>query len=420
MRKKIELRLNNVPPVDRPAATLLVSLAAVLLFTLSGCRAGGDLKNEEHFVAAEQAEIAAEIAAANPVTAQTTPDATPSAAPSAGPPSSLKLTSVATSSPTAGVCFGPLRVTLLDASGAASVAASAYAIALKDGLGGLFYSASTCTTAVSTVTVPKASTSVDFYYRTTAIGTAEILATQTALTPGALNLSVGAGSVASISLALGTASAAAGTCNRISYSFYDSYGNLAALAAALDVTLQSTDVQASVHSSSTCTSAAATVANAAGVTGNSGLYYLGKTARSFTLTASASALTSSTAVGTTTAGSSSWFAWTGSTTVSAAACATLTLSATDAYANSTVLGAAVPITLATSSGSSFYLDSLCSGALTSTQIASGKASVAVYFKSNTAGTASVTATASGFANAEASLTVVPGSAQDLGLSFGYP
>ncbi|MEK7691104.1 MAG: hypothetical protein AAB425_08800, partial [Bdellovibrionota bacterium] len=232
----------------RVGSLSLYSILPVLFSaTLAGCRAGGDLKNEDHYVALEAAEIAAEVAAATPAVAPT-PSASPSTtATTAGPPYALVVTTTAATIASA-TCAGPLTITLTDQKSQTTLADVGYPIALQDTLGGSFYGASSCATVITSTSVAVGSSAAIVYFKSSVSGNSTVSASNNNLVPGTLALTVTPGTVASISLAFGASSTGvAGGCNALTYSFYDSNGNLSPLDTSRVVSFQSSDALGKVH-----------------------------------------------------------------------------------------------------------------------------------------------------------------------------
>ncbi len=301
---------------------------------------------------------------------------------------------------TAGACSPITTVRAQDSLGNTANVSAATAVALSNSSGaGTFFSNSTCTTAIASVTIGAGTSSANFYWRDTRAGSSTLTGSATGFTSGTQVQTIVAAAVSRLSWTSAPLNVSAGACSTgLTVQRQDVYGNAVTGGGSLAVGLASTSSGNSFSSTADCGTA---VTSATISPGNSALtvYLRDTVAGTPTLTASAAGLTSGTQMQTIVSGSASRLAFTSAAqSLIAGACSALaTVSAQDTFGNPASVGAATTIAVSSSAGgTNFYSDASCTTAVSGVTIPAVGQSAGFYFRITTAGAATLTAAATGF------------------------
>ncbi len=343
----------------------------------------------------------------------------------AAPPDRIAFLTAA-QSVTVGACSSGVTLQSRDASGNASAVAGATAIALTaaPAAGLTFYSNATCTTALTSVTLAAASSSVGFYFRSTAPGAVTLTATPAGLLPASQGQAVTPAAAPS-QLAFTTAapSLAAGNCSgAVTVQTRDSFNNPQNVAAATTVSLAAAPAAGfAFYSDAACTAAITSVVVASG-TSTASFRVRGTAAGTVAITASSAGLTPANQNVVITPASVAALVFTSAAkTVASGACSgALTLQSRDAFGNPSNVAAATPAALTASpaAGVTFYSDAACTTVVTSVTFAAGTQGASFAFRATAAGALGVTATAAGLTPASQTQTLT--SAGPTQLAFTTP
>ncbi|HEY8207567.1 MAG TPA: hypothetical protein VIG99_08805 [Myxococcaceae bacterium] len=340
----------------------------------------------------------------------------------AGAPAALAFTTTA-QTVTAGNCSGTVSVQSQDGSGNPSSVAGDTAVALSasPSTGFLFYSNASCTSAVSSITIPAGTTTASFFFRGTQVLAATVTAAAGGLSSAFQTETIAAGPPAALVFTTPARTVTAGGCSAaVTVQSQDAAGNPANVSPARTVSLSASPATGfTFYSNSLCTTAVTTVSIASGAN-SATFYFRGTAAGTPTITGSSGGLSSATQTETINPGAPSVLAFTTAPrTVTAGGCsAAVTVQARDAFANPTNLGADTTVTLtaAPSAGFAFHSNAACTTATGTTTILGGSSTATFYFRGTAAGGVSATAAATGFSNASQSETINPGPPASLEIS----
>ncbi|MFL5815167.1 MAG: hypothetical protein ACJ763_16440 [Bdellovibrionia bacterium] len=178
----------------------------------------------------------------------------------------------------------------------------------------------------------------------------------------------------------GATSLTAGDCSPYTVTQKDAYGNLAN-AASTATTVNVTGSASSVfYSDSSCATPTSSASIAAGSSSTT-IYLRDTKAETFTFTASATGLTSSSLSITILAGPPAKLALTGPTGVIVNGCSSAyTIRSTDTFGNTSALSAGGSVALSGGGSGTFYSDSGCATPVTSVNISAGGSNANFYFK----------------------------------------
>jgi hypothetical protein len=303
---------------------------------------------------------------------------------------------------TSGQCSALVTLQTRDAYGNASNITAATLVTLSavpaSGFG--FYSDPSCSTSVSSVTIPAGSSSTGFYFSGMAAGSVVVTATPAGLAAASQTETVAALAAPSQLVFLSAPqSIAAGACSaRLTVEARDSFGNPRSPAGGATVTLAAAPaagVQFYSGSDPTCAGAPVTAVSILSGNTTADFFLRSTVAANVTVTASSPSLTPIDQVETINALAPDRLAFTTTPqTRQAGACsATVTVQSQDAYGNPSNVAAAITVSLSASpaTGFTFYSDGTCTTVATTRSIASGSNSASVYFKGTAAGSVTVTA-----------------------------
>jgi uncharacterized delta-60 repeat protein len=325
---------------------------------------------------------------------------------SPGPPTALGVGGASTAA--AGICT-PFTVRAEDTNGNLSPVANSTPVTLSS-LTGAFYSDVTCASSTSSVTIAAGSSSQTFYFSSGTLGNVQLNVNSPGYTFGSRVIEVTSGAPTQLTLS-GGASAAAGACTALTVTSRDFFGNVTPATSALTASFSATPA-GSFFSNSSCTSPAGSATIATGQS-TATIYYRSTLAGSTTVTAASGGMTSGTHSMTITSAAPSLLILSGPASLSAGACATLTVATQDVYGNpAPVGGGGLSVTLS-DGGGTYYDGPTCSTSTGSVSIAGGTSSAVAYYRRTSTGSSALTATAGGFPNANLTLSVNPAAASVL-------
>ncbi len=298
----------------------------------------------------------------------------------------IVITGVANFTTTACALF---NLTARDIFGNASAVASNTTFSLSGaGADGAFYSDLACSNSISDVVISNGSSSAVFYYRKTTAGSTSLAATLSspvnpALGSASRNVTVGNSTPAKYGVVI-PATGTTVSCNSLTINVLDASDNAVNATSALTVNLSGT-ASATFFSDASCSSSTSSLAIAAG--SNSGTAYMRKISTgSSTVTASSAGMASGTGSITISMAPAERIRFSTAAAIPFAAttCQSYTLQTRDSLNNNTVaVTADTEVTLSGASDGSFYSNSNCTGAITSTTINSGSSTRVVYYSKPT-------------------------------------
>jgi hypothetical protein len=294
----------------------------------------------------------------------------------------------------AGACSGAATLQTEDLGGNPSPIASALVVSLATtSSAGTFYSDSACTTAVTTVSVAASASSATFYFKDTKAGSPTLTASATGFTSATQIETITPMAPITLVFATPAQTIPAGTCSAgVVVLTTDTYGNTAPVTASTTLTYVSNPAN-SVYSDANCTVHTNNATIASGGS-QATLYFENAKAGALKILASATGLTHALQSETILAGPPSQIAFaTSPQTLTWGTCSgVVTVRVEDMTGNAvTVTPAAVVALSSTSTRNTFYGDSACTQATTSTTISS---TASFYFRDNAVGTPTLTAAAS--------------------------
>ncbi|HVE86255.1 MAG TPA: PKD domain-containing protein [Myxococcales bacterium] len=315
---------------------------------------------------------------------------------------------------TAGGCSPVVTVQSQDTFGNAAPLSSAKTVTLSIGSAtGQLYSDSGCTTLLGgQVTIGAGTSSADFYFRDTAAGTPAINATAPALSAASQTETVAAAQPVSLAFVTGPQTLVAGACSAVTtVEAQDLLGNAAPPAGTTSVNLSSTSPGASFYLSSDTTCAGPAVTSVSMGSGSARASFRFRDTRAGTPTVRASAAGISgdgTQGQTINPGPPAVLAFlTLQQSVTTGTCSDVaTVESRDALGNASPVAGDHPVALSsTLPGLRFFSDD-CVTAATGALLSGGSTTASFYFANAGTGTATLTAAASGLANAMQQATFV--------------
>ena len=317
---------------------------------------------------------------------------------------------------TAGACSAVATVQSQDPNNNVSPVSAATTVSLSaaPAAGFTFYSNSTCTTAVGSVTIAMNASSANLYFRGNGAGSVTVTASAAGLTAATQVETVNPAAPNHLVFATGAQTVTAGACSAVAtVQSQDPNNNVSPVSAATTVSLSAAPATGfTFYSNSTCTTAVGSVTIAMNAS-SANLYFRGTAAGGVTVTASAAGLTAATQVETVNPAAPNHLVFTtGAQTVTAGACsAVATVQSQDSNNNVSPVSAATTVSLsaAPSAGFTFYAGAGCGGgAVTSIVIAASASSANFSFRANLSGSVTVTASATGLTAATQVETANPG------------
>lgn len=168
-----------------------------------------------------------------------------------GPGATLSISANATTS-TAVDCL-PYVTTMSDAYGNVANAPSDLAVGLGGaGTSGAFYSNTTCTSAITSVTLMSGTPSATYYYKKTVPGTTTLLATRSGKTTGQRDVTVVTGPPAQLAYTVFSTPISPSSCRGYTVQLRDGSGNAVSSPGSLDIA-PSDGQSGTFYSNSTCT-----------------------------------------------------------------------------------------------------------------------------------------------------------------------
>jgi len=262
-----------------------------------------------------------------------------------------------------------------------TVVGSDLAVVLSGNGDGSFFDGAVCGgSAVTQVTVPSGSHTKTFSFRSSVAATLVFNAAATGYTNALQDVTVEAAAASVLTLSDSPTSSTAGTCVEYTITSKDASGNATAPGSPITVNLSDSG-SGTFHTASSCLVGNLTT-SLTHSTSTSTIYFKDTVAESTTLTAAATSYTSATEAATIVAAAPAVLSMSGPTGYFAGECAAYTVSLTDEFANTAVAGSGgIAVTPSSNKGGSFFTDSGCTVAVSSTfPIAQSASSTTVYFK----------------------------------------
>ena len=348
------------------------------------------------------------VAASTGLTSSTLPVTVTSA-----PITALTLTGLATILTTD---CSPYSVNGKDSSGSATLATTALAVTLSGaGTSGAFYSDAACSAAITSTNIAIGASAQTIYYKKTTPGTPTLLASATGPTSGSLAVTVTAGAPSVLSLA-GSSTLSTVSCSPYTVTLKDGSANTVNAPSSVTVTFSGEGTGGSYYSDASCVTTTTSLVVATGQPSGTA-YYKQTQPGSITLQAASTGLTSSTLAVTVTSAPITALTVTGSNAIFTTDCASYSVNGNDSSGSPTLATTALSVTLSgAGTAGAFYSNATCSALITSTTIAIGASSQAVYYKQTTPGAATPTATATGPTSGSIAVTVSAGAPSGISLT----
>lgn len=318
----------------------------------------------------------------------------------------------------AGGCSQQANVTLLDANGNVTKAATTVTVALTSSAATTtrFYADWQCTTQITSASIGAGGWTTSFYFSDTATGAPTLTASATGLTAATQPqvLTAGASSVVFQSVAR---SVAAGACSSSSSSTtlqaLDASGSPSNPASPIMIALSSSSPTLAFYSDSSCTSAITTTTVSRG-SNAANVYFKDSTPGSPTLTATASGgVTGTTSQAALISPGPTALAFNSSSGfVGSSACTWSQINMLDASGGPAAVATNTVVSLTSSSPTlGFYTNYNCTTPATSVTLSAGNTAVGFYFKDTTAGQITLSASATGLSSTSQPNTVLPAATQ---------
>ncbi|MBN1207713.1 MAG: putative metal-binding motif-containing protein [Myxococcaceae bacterium] len=297
---------------------------------------------------------------------------------------------------TAGACSMAVQVQSQDAQGNPKPAAAATQIQLQadPDVGFLFYSDSMCNTPATNVTLAAGTSTASFYFRGTRAGSVTVAITATGYTGGTQAQTINPGPPSAL-VFTGPTSAQAGGCSAFTVEVRDAHGNPTTTGSDRQVNLSATG-GVTFFSNSGCSNSVTTVTIRAN-SGSEPFFARGTQAGDFTLTGTASGLTSATHSLAILAGPATALVFTtgAQNNVVAGSCsAVVTVRLEDTHGNPANAASAMTVGLSVvpAQGFQFFAGAGCAGtAVTDVPLPMGASSASFSFRSTRAGAVTLTA-----------------------------
>ncbi len=325
-----------------------------------------------------------------------------------GPPAAIIFTGP--SSALAGDCSTPVTVTLQDAQGNPTTAATNTTIALSATGKPLVFSTNACSTTTATsVVIAQGAGSATFSFKGTQAGASTITGTNGSLTSATLNVTINAGPPSVLVFTTGPQTLVAGACSAVTtVQLQDGFGNPAKVTSATAVNLSSSaSTGFAFFASAGCSGGPVTGVNMPAGTSDASFYFQGTSSGTVTLTASVGAITKTQSETINPGSPTVQVLSTASQTVTAGTCMQINLQVRDNNGNASPVSGNQTASLSANptTGFTFYSNSGCSTSTTSVTVSSGQSSASFYAKPTKAGSVTVTATTTGLTDGTLSLTV---------------
>ena len=201
----------------------------------------------------------------------------------------------------------------------------------------------------------------------------------------------------------GNATPFVATCTAYTITSADAYSNTVPVVSQTNLTLGYGS--GAIYTDGGCTTPA-TSANIAAGTSSVIVYFSDPLTESLTFSAQATGLTQGT-LAVTTSSLAAQIAMTGNSQVTAGVCNTYVITSQDGSGSAQAVGAPITVALSGKGNGSFYSGSGCTGSITSTSIAAGTSSVAVYFKDTKAELLTLSAATTQLGSSTRTVTVNP-------------
>lgn len=317
----------------------------------------------------------------------------------------------------AGACSAITNLQVQDALSNASPVSAGTTVALLSSSGTTeFHSNSSCTSPITSVTVPASSSQATFYFRDPTAGTPALTAQAAGLSDGTQQATFNNAPPARLAFATPPRTVIAGGCSPVvTVQSQDTFGNAAALSAGTTVTLSIGSATARLYSDSGCTTLLSGQVTIGAGTSSADFYFRDTVAGTPAINATASPLSPASQTETVAAATPDSLVFvTGPQTLTAGACsAVVTVEAQDVLGNPAPPSGTTVVNLtSTSTGATFYLagDATCSAAaVTSVSMTGGSARISYRFKDNRAGTPTLRVSAAGIrADGTQGQTINPG------------
>ena len=319
---------------------------------------------------------------------------------------------------TADVCSNPITVQTQDSFGNPTTAGVTVGL-MTGSSAGTFYSDSPCTTIITSVTIPAASSSGSFSYKDTKGGSSTITASATGFTSGTQIETVNAATPSKLVFTTAAQTLMASICSStIMVQTQDSFGNPTTAGAIVNLISNSTS--SAFYTTSACATTTTTVTISSGSSTGSFSYKDTQLGHPL-ITASSGTLTSASQQEAVIPAGPSALAFTTPTqTLTAGMCSTMiTVQSQDSLSNPSNVLVATAVSLRTSSSpGTFYSDSGCATVIMSVTIAAGSNSASFFYKDTKAGSSTITGSATGLTPATQMETITPATASMLVFTTG--
>lgn len=308
-----------------------------------------------------------------------------------------------------GACSGAVTVESKDEYGNASPVTSPTAITLSASLGGTsYYSDPACGNAVSNLTLAAGESQLDFHFKATVTGSLRLTVSASGLTSGSQDQTITA-APSKLAFLGGPRTVTAGSCSpELFLQLQDEYGNVAAAASELPVSLNSTSTSTFFYGGLVCGAISTKTVIIPSGKSQVSFHFKDNLAGRPIITATADGLTFASQQQTVQPGSPSKLRFTTSAqTLSAGTCsAPTTVQLEDALGNPSPVSSATAVALSPAAVS-FHASSSCAGALTSPSIPANSSSLTFYWKDITAGSRQLSASSMGLVATQTE-NVLPG------------
>lgn len=307
----------------------------------------------------------------------------------AAPPSKLTFSTAPQTIP-AGSCSGITTIRADDASNNVSAVAADTTVTLT-GPPAVFYSDASCTTTITSITIPGGTSSASFYFISNTSGTLGLTASAAGLTDGTQNETITSLALSKLKYDTAAQTVVAGTCSSaVTVTAADVFDNPVLVAAPVNVTM--TGASASFFSDAACSTPLTGVTISAG-TSSSSFYFKRNVVGVFPLDVSATSLTGASQNETIIAAPPDQLAITSpaQNTIEAGTCSDpVVIQIRDEFGNPTLATSNTTVDLS-APGTTFYGTNDCSGApITSVVIPTGSSTATVYFRRDSSGAATIT------------------------------
>ncbi|MFL5346804.1 MAG: MopE-related protein [Hyalangium sp.] len=326
-----------------------------------------------------------------------------------GPPTALMLTLPVSAVP-AGTCTSG-AVLVMDSSGRPTHVTEATSVSLQAApAGGIaFFSDSTCTTRVTSVSLSANEGSAGFFIQGQLAGAVTVTASSSGLTQGSQSVQVTPGTGNRLVFTSSAQTVTAGACSQgVQVQSRDAQGNAAPVSALTTVALgASPSTGFKFYSDASCTTEV-TSTNIAAAASTAGFYFKGTKAGSVMVTATAPSFTGDSQTETIKPGPPAALSFSGPVAAQAGDCSTaVTVSLLDNQGNPTTATAATNVTLAAAASGKplTFSTNGCSTNTTSVSIASGSGSTTFSYKGTQAGAATINGTSGTLTSAALNVTI---------------